>query len=122
MKIGVITHLRDTDADAVIKKVHDLGIDCCQLGCWNHSILTPETAEAVKAACERYGVSISTVWVGWSGPTAWNFTEGPSTIGLVPPMNRLKYLDMHKKAVDFCVMAGIPAFHSHFGFIPDRMQ
>ena len=26
-------------------------------------------AEAVKAACEKYGVKISTVWVGWSGPT-----------------------------------------------------
>ena len=51
MKIGVITHLRDTDADAVIKKVHELGIEYCQLGCWNHSILTPELAEAVTSAC-----------------------------------------------------------------------
>ena len=52
MKVGVITHLRTTDADTVIKNVHELGIKYCQLGCWNHSILTPELAEAVKAACE----------------------------------------------------------------------
>ena len=55
MKVGVITHMRDTDVDSVIRKVRELGIDYCQLGCWNHSILTPEIAEAVKKSAIESG-------------------------------------------------------------------
>ena len=120
MKIGVITHLRDTDADAVIKKVHELGIEYCQLGCWNHSILTPELAEEVKAACEKYGVKISTVWVGWSGPTAWNFTEGPITLGIVPVEYRYDRCKELMHGSDFAKMLGVDQIATHMGFLPEN--
>ena len=121
MVLGVLVNLdKNTDIAAKIKEVKEMGFSSCQIACWDMDCHNEETAAKVKAALSEYGVSVSTFWAGWTGPQAWNFTEGPSTIGLVPPMNRLKYLDMHKKAIDFCVMAGIPAFHSHFGFIPEE--
>lgn len=120
MKIGVITHLRDADADTTIAKVRSLGIDYCQLGCWNHSILTPETAEAVKAACEKYNVKISTVWVGWSGPKAWNFTEGPITLGIVPPDYRYERCKELMHGSDFAKLIGVDQIATHMGFLPEN--
>ena len=32
---------------------------------------------------------------------------------------RFEKLDLYRKMIDFCVQAGIPAMHSHFGFIPE---
>lgn len=120
MKVGVITHLRDTEADALISKVRSLGIDYCQLGCWDHSILTPETAEAVNAACKKYGVTISTVWVGWSGPKVWNFTEGPITLGIVPVEYRYERCKELMHGSDFAKMLGVNQIATHMGFLPEN--
>ena len=53
------------------------------------------------------------------GTYKWNFTEGPSTIGLVPRENRPARVERLKQGIDFCKASGIPAVHAHFGFIPE---
>jgi sugar phosphate isomerase/epimerase len=53
------------------------------------------------------------------GPYKWNFTEGPSTIGLVPREYRQVRAERLMQGIDFCKAAGIPAVHAHFGFIPE---
>jgi sugar phosphate isomerase/epimerase len=53
------------------------------------------------------------------GTYKWNFTEGPSTIGLVPRENRKARVDRLNKGIEFCKAAAIPAVHAHFGFIPE---
>lgn len=60
-----------------------------------------------------------TTVVGVPGHSVWNFREGPSTIGLVPAEGREAKLKTYYAMIDFCVMARIPALHSHFGFIPE---
>ena len=61
-----------------------------------------------------------TTLVGVPGSkSTWNFRQGPATIGLVPIDERFEKLDLYRKMIDFCVQAGIPAMHSHFGFIPE---
>ena len=114
--VGLLANMGN-DPEAAFKKLHDAGFKACQTG-YNGN-WTQKDADRLKELQAKYDIKISTL-VYCTPNSRWNFTEGPSTIGLVPPMNRLKYLDMHKKAIDFCVMAGIPAFHSHFGFIPEE--
>ena len=114
--VGLISGLGG-DSEAAFKKLHDAGFKACQTGFsldWNQ-----ETAEKFKALSAKYDVKISAL-VYCTPNSRWNFSEGPTTIGLVPLHNRMRYLDAYRKAIDFCVMAGIPAMHSHFGFIPEE--
>ena len=120
MKIGVIIIINDEEVDEKFKKVKELGITSCQINCWKHSILTDKLAEKIKAASKKYGISISTMWVGWSGPTAWNFTEGPITLGLVPPKYREIRLNELKGGSDFAKKIGVNQIATHFGFLPEN--
>ena len=87
MKIGVIVPLHSYKEE--FKKLREFGIGVCQFNAWDSSeTLTEELAHDVKAEAEKQGIEISAVWRGWSGPAAWNFTEGPTTLGLVPAQYR----------------------------------
>ena len=85
MKLGTLVTLKkEDDIDAKIEKVSDLGVEYCQISCWDMEAYTDEIADKILAALEKYGVKISTFWCGWSGKCVWNFYEGPITLGLVP--------------------------------------
>lgn len=115
--VGILSNISASDVDGSIKKIHDAGFESFQ----THFNLswTDQTAQQVKDAMAKYKVRMSAL-IYCTPNGRWNFLEGPSTIGLVPPINRMRYLDNYKKAIDFCVKAGIPALHSHFGFIPEN--
>ena len=116
ISVGIISSLYG-DAEAAFARLKEIGVKSCQTGFaleWDN-----DTAKEFKRLKKRYGVEISAL-VYCTPNGRWNFMEGPATIGLVPPINRIKYLDTYKKAVDFCAAADIPAMHSHFGFIPEE--
>jgi sugar phosphate isomerase/epimerase len=69
--------------------------------------------------CEKYDITISTVWVGWSGPTAWNFTEGPVTLGIVPVEYRYARIKELMHGSDFAKKLGVNQIATHFGFLPE---
>ena len=105
------------EPEAMFKKLNEAGFKYCQIGfgpTWDK-----EMATTLKKLSKKYDVKISTLMYCTPGGR-WNFLEGPTTIGLVPPVNRIKYIETYKKAIDFCAMADIPAMHSHFGFIPEE--
>ena len=104
------------DVDATFHNLQDMGFTSCQISF--PLDYTQETIDKLKAAREKYGIKITTV-ITVPGRCVWNFTEGPSTIGLVPEAGREQKLDAYRKCIDFCQKAGIPAMHSHFGFIPE---
>ena len=58
--------------------------------------------------------------VGGPGREAWNFYEGPLTIGLVPRETRDARIAHIKAASDFAKECGIPAVQTHCGFIPEN--
>ena len=66
-KIGVLVNLGN-DIDATFKKVADIGLDNCQLACWDHSRMNDDSAEKMLLATQKHGVEISAFWCGWSGP------------------------------------------------------
>ena len=119
MQVGVIIIIKDTDVEEKFKKVYELGIKSCQINCWNHAIMTDELAEKITAASKKYGVNISTVWVGWSGPAVWNFTEGPITLGIVPRKFREARKEEIKHGSDFAKKLGVRQIATHFGFLPE---
>ena len=84
LKIGVMATLVEKP-ESEIKKVREFGLDSCQVCSWKPDIWTEEVGQRLIKAADRYEVEITTFWSGLAGPQVWNFTEGPETIGLVPP-------------------------------------
>lgn len=120
MKIGVMIGQGLNHIDESMRKVAELGIHSCQLCNYDVSIYTPELAETIKAASARYDVTVSTFWAGWSGPAAWNFTEGPVTLGLLPPAYRHRRVEELKTSADFAHLLGVKQVATHAGFIPEN--
>ena len=118
-KLGLIVSLR-SDPREEIEKVKNLGFQTCQVSCWDMSLYTREVAEKLKQAVEENEVEITTLWTGFSGRAVWNFTEGPLTIGLVPPDKREKRLKELKKASEFAGWIGVESLTTHVGFIPEN--
>ena len=114
--IGVIQYDL-SDIDKSFKDLHEQGFTSCELN-YRKNTLTREFAEKVKAASKKYNIKVTTV-VGVPGrKSQWNFSKGPSTIGLVPEEERAEKIKVYHEMIDFCSMANVPAMHSHFGFIP----
>lgn len=106
--------------EAVFRRVHDLGFSNCFLsldGYLNH--FSSALAAQFRELLEKNGLAATTVEVVGPQPLEWNFTHGPTTIGLVPPKTRAARIDALRQASDFAKMLGIAQVQSHCGFIPE---
>lgn len=115
ISLGLITKANDPEQD--LKVVRDLGFSNCQLNIKEYS---PELAKRLTGALKKYRLSPTTLICMGPGPYKYNFSEGPSTIGLVPREHRTERVERLKQGIDFCKETGIPAVHAHFGFIPEN--
>ena len=116
INIGTIVY-KWTEVEDQFKTLHDNGFTSCQLN--YRKEMDAAFAQRVKDASKKYNIRVTTV-VGVPGHSKWNFLEGPSTIGLVPQnAERTEKIQTYHNMIDFCQEAGVPAMHSHFGFIPE---
>ena len=121
MKIGVLVSLEPgLDIVEEIKKVKDMGLSSCQIKCWNMECYTDEAAEKIKYALNEYGVTLSTLWCGWRGKTAWNFYEGQNTLGIVPTYLRDERVEDLILGSDFGKKIGATQIATHAGFLPEN--
>ena len=69
MRVGVVVRMEaDTDIDEKFAEVRAMGMESCQLVCWERKIINDEkAAEAILAAAEKHGITISAFWCGWGG-------------------------------------------------------
>ncbi len=119
MEIGVMSSLAMDGR--CFEHVQQFGLKVCQLNCWGEPPTDPAVAEAVKAESARTGVRVCAVWAGYTGPSAWNFTEGPITLGVVPVEYRAVRVAQLKGWADFAKAISAPAIITHCGFIPENM-
>lgn len=107
--------------EATIRRVHDLGFSNCFLSMDGYiGKFTPNVATQIKDLLDKYGVVATTVEVVGPPPLEWNFLQGPTTIGVVPPAHRAARIDALRQASDFAKLAGIPQVQTHCGFIPEN--
>lgn len=122
-KIGALTHItKDKNVFEEMRKLSELGCECCQVNIWDTSLYTDELARDLAAASKQYDVEISTLWAGWSGPKEWNFTGGPMTLGIVPEAYRMKRTEEILKGADFAVKLGVQRIATHVGFLPESIN
>ena len=121
VRIGTLLGCGDPELiEDKLKMLKDNGFDNCQLKCWNEDVMTKEYAEYIKALLEKYSITVSAFWCGWPGPQVWNFYEGQTTLGLVPPEYRWMRVKTLCKGSDFAKYLGVNDVVTHMGFIPEN--
>ena len=121
MKIGVFVGFESLETlEAKFATLRENGFDNCQLSCWTMPVINEENAVQVKALAEKYGITISAVWAGWTGTMVWDFYEGPKTLGIVPEDMRELRIPQLKNASDFAKVLGVDDVITHMGFIPEN--
>jgi len=116
--IGIIVQLKHVLENGV-DDILELGLNACQINCWNAELYTLENAEKLKEITKDK-IRITSLWAGWSPPAVWNFIDGPLTLGLVPREYRAQRINELKKGADFANMLGITDVTTHMGFIPEN--
>ncbi len=116
--IGVIIPLTALIKDG-IAPLNALGLDACQINCWDETLYTPENAAALKEILAQ-GLIVNCLWAGWPGPKVWDFISGPGTLGLVPEAYRAVRIEALKNAARFAAGLGITDITTHVGFIPEN--
>lgn len=117
-QLGVVIGVtgKNTPEEA-IAKVHAFSLPTCQVGV---GMAPASLAAPLKEALAKYGVKATAAMTLGPGRMVWNFYEGPETIGLLPPATRAARIDALKRASDLAKACGIPAVHTHCGFIPEN--
>ena len=116
LSLGVIMGFT-TDPEPYAR-VREVGATTCQLNTSRPFEITEELAHAARATAEAAGVTITSLWCGWSGPSKWNFTEGPSTIGLVPAAYRETRTKELVRGAQVTAWLGLSNMATHVGFLP----
>jgi L-ribulose-5-phosphate 3-epimerase len=102
------------------RTVHELGFSTCFLSLDKYiGNFTPALATQYRDLLAKYQLTATSVEVVGPGPLEWNFTHGPSTIGLVPPKTRAARIDALRQVSDFAKQVGILQVQTHCGFIPE---
>ena len=121
MKIGVFVGFQSLETlEQKFATLRENGFDNCQLSCWTMEVINEESAVQVRTLAEKYGITISAVWAGWTGPMVWDFYEGPKTLGIVPEDLRELRIPQLKNASDFAKVLGVEDVITHMGFIPEN--
>jgi sugar phosphate isomerase/epimerase len=102
------------------RRVRELGFDNCFLSLDGYiGGFTPAVVSQFRGLIAKYGLTVTAVEVVGPGRLVWNFTEGPSTIGLVPPGSRAARIDALRQVSGFAKQLGIGQVQTHCGFIPE---
>jgi L-ribulose-5-phosphate 3-epimerase len=103
-------------ADAVVRGVSELGLHTCQIGFEHMSV---QVVQPLRDALAKYGVEATALSEHNPGRRIFDFYQGPLTIGVIPASTRAVRIQALKLAADVACLAGIPAIHTHCGFIPE---
>jgi sugar phosphate isomerase/epimerase len=116
MRLGLIVGM-GKNPEAALQKVHDLGIPTCQVSTED---LSDAMLRGIREAVQKFNLEVTALNTSGPGPQIYDFYQGPLTIGLVPRQYRPQRIAHLEQASDFAKKLGIPALHTHFGFIPEN--
>jgi L-ribulose-5-phosphate 3-epimerase len=122
MQIGLIVNLRsDTDISERFTALKSFGLSHCQLVCWDPALITNlDLARSIRKTAKMMGITISVFWCGYGGKVVWDFYEGQTTIGLVPPSTRAERLKTLIAGASFAHELGVSFLATHVGYLPEN--
>ena len=107
-------------AEDKFRVLRELGLNNCflQLDAYINGY-TPAVVSQFRDLIAKYEITVTTVEVVRPEPLKWNFLEGPSTIGIIPPKYRAARMDALRQVSDFAKQLGIGQVQTHCGFMPE---
>ena len=118
MEIGVVLGYGES-LESYLKWCSENGIFTCQLGVGCDK-LTQETASDIRSLFGKYNMRITALVGGWTGPSEWNFSGGPDTLGIVPQAYRANRMRELESCACFAQMLEVTDVCTHMGFIPEN--
>jgi sugar phosphate isomerase/epimerase len=115
--IGVFASI-DAGLGVKLEVVRDLGIKTIQLHTPHKSSRTPENAAVFTKLLSDYGITITTVFLGFEGESYETIEITAKTVGFVPTGTRSARLKEAFEISDFAKLLGVTAIGSHIGFVP----
>jgi sugar phosphate isomerase/epimerase len=108
------------EPEAAISRVKELGFSNCFLSLDDYlGKYSQALAQQMRDLLDKYELVATSAEVVNPKPLVWDFVDGPSTIGLVPPATRQARMDALKQTSDFAKQLGIRQIQTHCGFIPE---
>ncbi len=119
MEVGILIAPFGAPAES-FRRVRELGFNNCFLSLDGYiNGFTATVVSQFRDLIAKYNLTVTTVEVVGPGELKWDFTEGPSTIGLVPPRTRAARIDALRQVSDFGTQLGVSQVQTHCGFIPE---
>ena len=115
--IGVFASI-DAGYGVRLEVVRELGIKTIQLHTPTKGTRTAENAKAFVQKLQEYGITVTTVFLGFEGETYESIARTAETVGLVPEATRAARLVESYEIADFAALLGVTAIGSHIGFVP----
>ncbi len=121
IKLGIIIYNCENGIEKKLeqkfKDAAEMGFKTCQFSSWDMSLRTQNHIDIIKELSAKYDVEITAIVGGWSGPSAWNFYDGPLTLGLVPSEYRHIRMNELLSAVDFAAALNVRDVNTHVGMM-----
>ncbi len=122
--IGIIQnlcHFFNEEEKDLLDQMVDAGLETVQVLANDVSLhlMTEENADKLLKMLDGK-LKITSFWGGWSGRNVWNFSEGPTTLGLVPLEFRKQRMIDLKNGADFAKRLGVHDMATHVGFVPEN--
>ncbi|MCL2743746.1 MAG: sugar phosphate isomerase/epimerase [Planctomycetaceae bacterium] len=115
--VGVFASI-DAGLGVQLEVVRDLGIKTIQLHTPSKTSRTAKHAEEFNAKLSAYGITISTVFLGFEGESYESIKITSETVGFVPKATRASRLAEAFQIADFAKLLNVDAIGSHIGFVP----
>ncbi len=116
--LGIVVFIRKNEN--IFSKPQKYKLKYAQLINWEPKLWEEIDPIRLREDAKKHEIQVNSFWVGYSGPIQWNFNEGPSTIGIVPP----EYREMRTKELlagaNFASKFGARAIVTHLGFLPEN--
>ena len=122
MNVGIVIIHRPEGMRQCFLDAAKEGFRHCQFISWSPELWSDEEARHIKACAETAGIEITAFWCGWCGPKAWNFIDGPETLGIVPVAYRAARVQNLIDGAAFARVLGVNDVVTHMGFIPENMS
>ena len=119
MSVGIMLGVGD-DPDTSLEKVKSIGVDNVQMGCPPDQYFTPDAQEKLKQAISTSGITITTVFCGFTGESYADIPTVKRTVGYVPADSRAERIEKTKRISDFAKNLGVDQIAAHAGFIPEN--
>jgi sugar phosphate isomerase/epimerase len=118
MRLGIAIAMEDNIRERLLD-IKSMGFDNIQFLFWEPRYWTDEWLKVLKDVLAETEIEVTAFWAGFDPPVAWNFIDGPITVGLVPEAYRDRRITQVLKGARFAHDLGIKYVATHLGFVPE---